>query len=48
MTSRERFLTALSGKTPDRIPIMEHLFSLNLMQALMGYKTVLYDGKTQA
>ena len=48
MTSRERFLTALSGGVPDRIPIMEHLFSLKLMQELLGYTTVLYDGKTQA
>lgn len=45
MTSRERFLTALSGGVPDRIPIMEHLFSLKLMQELLGYTTVLYDGK---
>ena len=48
MTSRERFLTALSGGVPERIPIMEHLFSLKLMQELLGYTTVLYDGKTQA
>lgn len=48
MTSRERFLIALAGGVPDRIPITEHLFSLKLMQELLGYTTVLYDGKTQA
>lgn len=48
MTSRERFLTALSGGVPDRIPISEHLFSLKLMREVLGYTTVLYDGKTQA
>lgn len=48
MTSRERFLTALSGGTPDRIPIHEHLFSLDLLQKILGYTTVLYDGKAQA
>lgn len=40
MTSRERFLTALSGGVPDRIPIMEHLFSLKLMHGAVG----IYNG----
>ncbi len=48
MNSRERFLTALSGGTPDRIPIHEHLFSLSLQKAILGYNTVLYEGKDQA
>lgn len=48
MTSRERFLTALKGGTPDRIPLTEHLFSLKLLKEILGYTTVLYDGKAQA
>ncbi|MDR2949993.1 MAG: uroporphyrinogen decarboxylase family protein [Prevotella sp.] len=47
MTSRERFLTALTGGTPDRVPIHEHLFSLKLQKELLGYNTILYDGKAQ-
>jgi uroporphyrinogen decarboxylase len=48
MTPRERFLTALNGGTPDRVPVHEHLFSRRLLKELMGYETVLYDGATQA
>lgn len=47
MTSRERFLMALAGGTPDRIPIMEHLFSRKVMKEVLGYKTELYDGEAQ-
>lgn len=47
MTSRERFLIALQGGKPDRIPIHEHLFSLKLQKELLGYTTPLYDGKAQ-
>lgn len=47
MNSRERFLTALSGGVPDRIPIMEHLFSRKIMETVLGYRTELYDGATQ-
>lgn len=48
MTSKERFLTALLGGKPDRIPITEHLFSQKLLQEVLGYSTILYDGKAQA
>lgn len=48
MNSRERFITALHGGTPDRIPIFEHLFSLALQKEVLGYTTVLYEGKEQA
>jgi uroporphyrinogen decarboxylase len=48
MTSRERFLTALKRGTPDRVPLSEYLFSLKLMEEVMGYTTDLYDGKTVA
>lgn len=47
MNSRERFLTALTGGIPDRVPVHEHLFSLRLQKEVLGYKTVLYDGKAQ-
>lgn len=48
MTPRERFVTALNGGTPDRVPIHEHLFSPKLLQEQLGYTTVLYDGASQA
>ena len=47
MTSSERVLTALKGGTPDRVPVWEYLFSPKLQKEVMGYNTVLYDGKTQ-
>lgn len=47
MTSRERILTALKGGIPDRVPLWEYLFSLKLQKEVMGYNTILYDGKTQ-
>ncbi|MCY1719386.1 hypothetical protein OU798_03485 [Prolixibacteraceae bacterium Z1-6] len=48
MTPKERFLTALNGGTPDRVPIAEHLFSLKLQKEILGYNTVLYEGAAQA
>jgi uroporphyrinogen decarboxylase len=45
MIPRERFLTALSCKMPDRVPIFENLFSPKLQEKLIGNKTELYDGK---
>lgn len=48
MTPRERFLTALNGGVPDRIPITEHLFSQKLLKEVLGYNTILYEGKVQA
>jgi len=47
MKPRERFLTALNGGIPDRVPIMEHLFSRKLLQEQLGYTTILYDGEAQ-
>lgn len=47
MTSRERFLIALNGGTPDRVPIFEHLFSQKLLKQILGYTTTLYEGKAQ-
>ena len=48
MKPRERFLTALNGGIPDRVPILEHLFSRKLLQEQLGYSTILYDGEAQA
>lgn len=48
MTPRERFLTAMMGGTPDRVPIYEHLFSRNLLKEQLGYSTELYEGEAQA
>lgn len=47
MKPRERFLTALNGGTPDRVPVHEHLFSRRLLKEQLGYETVLYDGEAQ-
>ncbi len=48
MNSRERFLTAIRGGTPDRVPVWEYLFSRKHQKEIMGYNTELYDGSTQA
>jgi uroporphyrinogen decarboxylase len=47
MNSKERFIIALKGGTPDRVPIWEYLFSLKLQKEVMGYNTQLYDGAMQ-
>lgn len=47
MKPRERFITALRGGIPDRVPVHDHLFSQRLMQELLGYTTELYDGSAQ-
>lgn len=44
MKPRERFVTALKGGIPDRVPIFEFLFSRKLQEKFIGYKTMLYDG----
>ncbi len=48
MNSRERFITALTGGIPDRVPVWEYLFSQKLQQEVMGFNTPLYEGKTTA
>ena len=47
MNSRDRFIIALNGGIPDRVPIWEYLFSLKLQKEVMGYNTQLYDGAMQ-
>jgi uroporphyrinogen decarboxylase len=46
MNSRDRFILALTGGTPDRVPVWEYLFSQKLQKEVMGYNTLLYDGET--
>ena len=36
MTSRERFLTALTGGVPDRVPIFDFLFDQSLYEHVIG------------
>ena len=45
MTSKERFITALDKKIPDRVPIFEFPFSQKLQEIIIGYRTSLYDGE---
>ena len=47
MKPRERFVTALNGGTPDRVPVFDFLFSPKLQKELLGYTTELYDGESQ-
>lgn len=47
MKPRERYVTALTGGQPDRVPIGDYLFSRHLQQRILGRTTPLYDGATQ-
>jgi uroporphyrinogen decarboxylase len=47
MTPRERYLTALTGGQPDRVPVGDYLFSRNLQRSILGCTTPLYDGPSQ-
>ena len=42
MKPRERFVTALNGGTPDRVPVFDFLFSPKLQKELLGHTT---DGR---
>lgn len=44
MTPRDRFLTALGGGTPDRIPRFDFLFQEPLYEALIGHRPGSYNG----
>ncbi len=46
MTPKQRFLTALQCGIPDRVPLFDHLFSPNLQEHVLGYKSDLYDGES--
>jgi uroporphyrinogen decarboxylase len=47
MKPRERFVTALNHRVPDRVPVYDFLFSRRLMKEELGYVTELHDGATQ-
>src|SRR5215471_3402435 len=47
MKPRERYVTALTGGTPDRVPVGDYLFSLKLQHRLLNTRTPLYDAPTQ-
>ncbi len=47
MKPRERFVSALECKIPDRVPVYDFLFSPRLQKELLGYTTELYDGASQ-
>ena len=47
MKPRERVVAALNCRTPDRVPVVEYLFSPKLQQEILGYTTPLYDGPCQ-
>ena len=47
MTSREQFLTALTGDMPDRIPIGDYLFSRNLLKRELNHIPQLYEADVQ-
>ena len=47
MKPRERFVTALTSGTPDRVPVYDFLFSLRFMKEKLGYTTELHEGSTQ-
>ena len=47
MTSRERFLTALTCGVPDRVPIGDYLFSRNLLKKVLNHEPGLYEADAQ-
>ena len=47
MKPRERFLTALTGGTPDRVPIGDYMFSRNLLKKVLNHTPVLYEADKQ-
>ncbi|MEW5956952.1 MAG: uroporphyrinogen decarboxylase family protein [Chloroflexota bacterium] len=48
MTPRQRFLTALSGKTPDRVPVWDWVNNPALYQDRLGEKPYFFDGRLAA
>jgi len=47
MTRRERFITALTGGTPDRVPIGDYLFSRKLLKRELNHVPHLYEADVQ-
>jgi uroporphyrinogen decarboxylase len=44
-TPKQRFLTALSGGQPDRVPLFDFLFSQNLYEQALGHKPEAYNSE---
>ena len=42
-TSKQRFLTALAGQQPDRVPLFDFLFSQNLYEHVLGHRPEAYN-----
>ena len=45
MTPKERFLIAMKGGQPDRVPLFDFLDSVKLFEYLLGYKPESYNAK---
>lgn len=45
MKPRERFLEALRGGIPDRVPVFDMPFSPKLQESLIGFRSELYTGE---
>jgi len=45
LTSKQRFLTALAGQQPDRVPLFDFLFSTNLYEHVLGHKPETYNSE---
>ncbi len=43
MTSKERVLTTLSRKIPDRVPVFEFIYSRPFFEEVLGYVPEIYD-----
>ena len=43
MTRKERFLTAVRGGQPDRVPMYDFLFQQPMYGALVGHKPAAYN-----
>jgi uroporphyrinogen decarboxylase len=44
-TPKRRFLTALSGGQPDRVPLFDFLFSQNLYEHVLGHRPAAYNSE---
>ena len=45
LTRKERFLTAVRGEQPDRVPMFDFLFQQPVYEALIGHKPGTYNAK---
>ena len=45
MNGRERFLTAMDHKQPDRIPLFDFLFQQDLFQEVLGHRPEVYNAE---